>query len=312
MIARGIHWPRFYWGSLTLSAINLLFISLAFRPTVDEQLKEKAAAVTRQYPRPTTHAVNQTPDPMAASEPEFEPQSPVSPTPTFVAPQGYYPRDTKNCPVGPSEKIVTPLELPSPSGVTPQLTSSATLVDDLAPKKTLLRALGMPYLWAFALFTWCYSGCETATQGFMVDYLLQVRNAPSSTAGYVTSGYWAGQTISRFMWGSAIPSMTFTHRKYVIHVCLFVALAMYLVIWLVPSVFGDAFAASIVGLVYGPMFPGALGLAIDVLPCDVTLVSMAILSWFASFGSGSYPELTFDDRPLGSNDAPIPQHFSPS
>jgi fucose permease len=52
---------------------------------------------------------------------------------------------------------------------------------------------------------------------------------------------------------------------------------MYLVIWLVPSVFGDAFAASIVGLVFGPMFPGALGLAIDVLPKDIALVSMAIL-----------------------------------
>lgn len=52
---------------------------------------------------------------------------------------------------------------------------------------------------------------------------------------------------------------------------------MFLVIWLVPSVFGDCFAASIVGLVYGPMFPGGLGLAIDVLPSELALVSMAVL-----------------------------------
>jgi hypothetical protein len=45
VIAAGVPWPRFYYGSLVISAINTAFLAYSFRPTQKEFVKEKEAAV---------------------------------------------------------------------------------------------------------------------------------------------------------------------------------------------------------------------------------------------------------------------------
>ena len=65
---------------------------------------------------------------------------------------------------------------------------------------------------------------------------------------------------------------------------------MQLLIWLVNSSVQNAFAASILGLVYGPVFPASLTLANDILPADICLVSMAIMWVFLLLPS---PSITY-------------------
>ncbi|KAG1749720.1 major facilitator superfamily domain-containing protein [Suillus paluster] len=132
---------------------------------------------------------------------------------------------------------------------------------------TLLLALSMPYQWAFSLFAFIYSGSETTFQGFIVTYLLAKRHSNPDTVGYVSSGFWGGMAAGRILWG---------------YYC--VALSMTILIWLLSS--------AVMGLMYGPMFPGTLGLCNDVLPRDVHMVSMAILNAVASAGSALLPLLT--------------------
>lgn len=62
------------------------------------------------------------------------------------------------------------------------------------------------------------------------------------------------------------------------------AIALHLTIMLVHSAAENAGAASFIGLLYGPIFPGCLGLAIDVLPATVHMVAMALMYVF-SFSS---------------------------
>ena len=52
---------------------------------------------------------------------------------------------------------------------------------------------------------------------------------------------------------------------------------MHLLIWFVPSCIENAVSASIVGLVYGPIYPANIGIARDLLPPEVHLVSLAIV-----------------------------------
>lgn len=52
---------------------------------------------------------------------------------------------------------------------------------------------------------------------------------------------------------------------------------MQLQIWFVNSNVQNAFATSVIGMVYGPVFPACLSLANDLLPSEVRLVSMAIM-----------------------------------
>jgi len=52
---------------------------------------------------------------------------------------------------------------------------------------------------------------------------------------------------------------------------------MQLQIWFVNSNVENAFATSVIGMVFGPIFPACLSLANDILPSEVRLVSMAFM-----------------------------------
>ena len=52
---------------------------------------------------------------------------------------------------------------------------------------------------------------------------------------------------------------------------------MHLLIWFVPSFIENAVSAAVVGLVYGPIYPANIGIARDLLPAEVHLVSLAIV-----------------------------------
>ena len=53
---------------------------------------------------------------------------------------------------------------------------------------------------------------------------------------------------------------------------------MHLTIWFVDSVFENAFATGVIGVLYGPVYPSVLALAVDLLPNDVHMIAMAIVS----------------------------------
>lgn len=49
LIASGVPWFQFYYGSLVLSAINILFLSVAFKPTQQERLSERREVITVRH-----------------------------------------------------------------------------------------------------------------------------------------------------------------------------------------------------------------------------------------------------------------------
>lgn len=53
---------------------------------------------------------------------------------------------------------------------------------------------------------------------------------------------------------------------------------MELLIWFVNSNIGDAFSTGIIGLVFGPVYPAVLSLATALLPQEVHLVTMGLMS----------------------------------
>lgn len=45
IIATGVPWYRFYYGSLVLSGFNILFLAVTFRPTPAESFKDRQRAL---------------------------------------------------------------------------------------------------------------------------------------------------------------------------------------------------------------------------------------------------------------------------
>ncbi|KAJ8702917.1 hypothetical protein PTI98_001589 [Pleurotus ostreatus] len=256
IVAKGVPWNHFYYGSLVLSAFNTCFLAYSFRPTLKEFADDRQTALGS---------------------------------------------------ISDSEVKQSQSSLPSISRQT-----SGIVSDKAASPNAFTQAVKLPYLWAVCVFSWLYCGSETTTQGFIVSYLLAVRSADRNTAGYVTSGFWGGITVGRLLWGRYNYKITFTRRKYIILALLYVphlvvtqpfayttwnpdvlvALVMQLLIWFVNSNAGNAFSASMIGVVYGPMFPACLALANDLLPHEVHMVSMGIISAFASLGASLFPFFT--------------------
>ncbi|TDL28841.1 MFS general substrate transporter [Rickenella mellea] len=150
ILAKGVPWTNFYFGSLVLSAINTALLTYSFRPTSLERAIDNLAA---------THCRD----------------SNLS--------------DSASSPITESEKGANCETLDAPKS------------------RTLKLALTSPYVWAFSIFAWIYSGGETVTAGYIVTYVLHVRHANPQTAGYVSSGFWAGITISRVTYGFLSPKL---------------------------------------------------------------------------------------------------------
>jgi len=157
------------------------------------------------------------------------------------------------------------------------------------PKSTMRAALRIPYVWLLMAFLMFYTGSETTTGGWIVTYLLRQRNADPNTVGYVASGFWGGLAVGRIVLGHASPYIGLRREKHLVHLYIFLSLAMTLVIWFVPSFLGDAVCASFIGLFLGPIFPTSLSLATKLLPKEVHLTALAAMSSVASAGSALFP-----------------------
>ncbi|KAI0735416.1 MFS general substrate transporter [Earliella scabrosa] len=256
IVATGIRWANFYFGSLVIASLNISFLIYAFKPTLSELQRDADFAWSLLRSSPPT------PDVASA----------VTPT-------------------SPTHSIAPVLQRKDSIG--PRSTLPPFLVDvcdmTIAAYSVALRK---PKLWASAIFSMLYTGSESSTQGFIVIYLLNIRGANPNTVGYVTSGFWAGMAISRFLWGYLGSIVTFRQRKWIIQGCIFIAFCMHLLIWFVPSFIENAVSAAVVGLVYGPIYPANIGIARDLLPAEVHLVSLAIVAAFGSFGAALFPFIT--------------------
>ncbi|KAJ7107645.1 major facilitator superfamily domain-containing protein [Mycena crocata] len=228
--AAGLPWANFYFGSLVLAAVSIVFLVITFMPT------EREFAMDRQMA-------------LEAADPGSK---------------------------------------PSPSSITNSgiiSNSSSSRTHPTSPSQLRLVA-SMRHQWTVSLFSLFYCGTETTTQGLIVQYLLAQRSANPNTAGYVTSGFWAGMSASRLLWSYFTPRISFTSRKYIIQSCLRctgLGLGMQLCIWLINSTVENAVSASLIGVFYGPLFPVCLELANDLLPVEVSMVSMAIMYFFSFF-----------------------------
>ncbi|KAI0662595.1 MFS general substrate transporter [Cubamyces menziesii] len=266
IVATGIRWADFYYGSLVLSAINTTLIVYAFRPT-QEELQSDAELAWELYK--TADSSSDT----ASSEGADQKTSPTSSTVPVLG---------KTSALGPRSESNGSLEVLG-------LTRS-----HVAYK----AALGQLQTWASALFALLYTGSESVTQGFIAVYLLNVRSANPSTVGYVTSGFWGGMTLSRITWGYCGNIISFRQRKWIVQACItenlitiaaVTAFTMHLLLLLVPSFVGNAVSTAIIGTVYGPIFPANIASARDLLPAEVHLVSLAIVAACASFGAALFP-----------------------
>ncbi|CAE7086840.1 unnamed protein product [Rhizoctonia solani] len=139
-----------------------------------------------------------------------------------------------------------------------------------------------------AIFAWVYVGTEVTVGGWIVTFIVEERGGGAS-AGYVSSGFFGGLMLGRV-------ALLWVNKKIgerrVIYLYSILAIALELVIWLVPDIIGNAVAVSFVGLLLGPMIPIVMKVTSGLVPKRVLT---GCLGWIASsgqVGSAVFPFLT--------------------
>ncbi|KAG1901123.1 MFS general substrate transporter [Suillus fuscotomentosus] len=154
-----------------------------------------------------------------------------------------------------------------------------------------------------AFFILIYVGVEVTVGGWMVTYIIDVRGGGPSS-GYISSGFFGGIMIGRvgLLWvnkkASLYPIYSTQHRsprsqvgeRRVLFIYAILAIGLELIVWLVPSIIGGGVAISIIGIIFGPMYPIAMMHAVRILP---EWLVTGNLIWIAGFGQAGSAFLPF-------------------
>jgi len=139
-----------------------------------------------------------------------------------------------------------------------------------------------------AFFILVYVGVEVTIGGWTVTYLIDVRKGGLSS-GYISSGFFGGLTLGRvgLLWLNKLVG-----ERRVIYLYILLTIALELVVWLVPSLIGDAVAVSIVGVLLGPIYPIVMNHSGRVLPPWLLTGCIGWIAGFGQAGSAFFPFLT--------------------
>ncbi|KAH9973883.1 major facilitator superfamily domain-containing protein [Lactifluus volemus] len=139
-----------------------------------------------------------------------------------------------------------------------------------------------------SFFILVYVGVEVTIGGWIVTYIIHVRHGGSS-AGYISAGFFGGLTAGRvaLLWVNEKVG-----ERLAIFIYVLLAIILELVVWLVPSIIGDAVAVSLVGVLLGPIYPIVMNESGRILPRWILTCCIGWIAGFGQTGSAVLPFMT--------------------
>ncbi|KAF7589565.1 hypothetical protein BBP40_004144 [Aspergillus hancockii] len=141
--------------------------------------------------------------------------------------------------------------------------------------------------WLCAFFLLGYVGIEVALGGWIVTFMIQIRNGEAFASGMTATGFWLGITVGRVILGFVTPRIG---EKIAIVVYSLLAIGLGLILWLVPNFYSSAVAVSLQGFFLGPFFPAVVVVATKLLPKSQ---HVSAIGFAAAFGGGGAAVLPF-------------------
>ncbi|KAJ5179219.1 hypothetical protein N7492_002429 [Penicillium capsulatum] len=164
--------------------------------------------------------------------------------------------------------------------------NSNSEVKDGGLRSTLLKLPAARVTWLCALFLLGYVGSEVALGGWIVTFMIRVRNGAPFASGMTATGFWLGITVGRLILGFVTPRIG---EKVAIAAYIVLSIACALVLWLVPAFYASAVAVSLQGFFLGPLFPGAVVMITKLLPRHQHVTSIGFVSAFGGSGAAILP-----------------------
>ncbi|KAK0454058.1 MFS general substrate transporter [Desarmillaria tabescens] len=147
----------------------------------------------------------------------------------------------------------------------------------------LRQILSLRNVHLLASFILVYVGVEFTLGGWIVTYVIELRGG-GETAGYISSGFFAGLTVGRLalLWVNKLVG----ERR----VLFSMLSSRSVIVWRVPSLIGSGVAVSLVGVLLGPMYPIVMNHSTRILP---PWLLSGCIGWIAGFGQAGTAVFSF-------------------
>lgn len=141
--------------------------------------------------------------------------------------------------------------------------------------------------WLGCVFVFFYQGSEVSMGGWVVTFILTYRKGDANSVGFVSSGFWAGVTIGRFLLTN--PLIKYMGNRRSVLILAIVIMVFDVLTWLVPEKIAAGLFASMAGLFIGPIYPIMITLLSQILPRKIRFCSLVLISAFGSSGGSAVP-----------------------
>ncbi|KKA25033.1 MFS transporter [Rasamsonia emersonii CBS 393.64] len=153
-------------------------------------------------------------------------------------------------------------------------------------KEALFSRAASRVTWLCAAFLLGYVGVEVALGGWIVTFMIRVREGAPFASGITATGFWVGVTVGRVVLGFITPRIG---ERLAIAIYLPLAMALELIFWLVPQFYVSAVAIALQGFFLGPMFPAAVVAATKLLPRHLHVSSIGFAAALGGAGAAVFP-----------------------
>ena len=125
-----------------------------------------------------------------------------------------------------------------------------------------------------------------ALGGWIVVFMMDVRNGAPFASGMVATGFWLGITVGRVVLGFVTPRIG---ERLSIMIYLPISAGLQLLFWLVPQFYVSAVAVSLQGFFLGPLFPAAVVVMTRLLPKHLHVSAIGFAAAFGGSGGAIFP-----------------------
>ena len=150
------------------------------------------------------------------------------------------------------------------------------------------EALTNKVTWLSAIFLLIYVGIEVSIGGWVVTFMLKVREASPYASGATATGFWFGITVGRIVLGF-VTARVFRSEKHAVATYTAIAVVLQLLFWLVPQKTVSSIMAGLLGVCLGPLFPAAVVAMTKLLPKNVHVAAVGFAAAFGASGACVLP-----------------------
>ncbi|KAM5356684.1 hypothetical protein ACJ41O_003330 [Fusarium nematophilum] len=151
------------------------------------------------------------------------------------------------------------------------------------------EALKNKSMWLLSLFFFFFLGATLTASGWVVEYLVDVRDGDLSQMGFVPAGFSGGSLLGRLL--LAEPTHRFGVRRMIFGFTI-ISIALQLLFWLVPNIIAASIAISFLGFFMGPYFATGMAVGSKLFSPRIHSTALAFVFVFAQLGGCLFPIIT--------------------